>query len=85
MSEPQGGAEPPAPPSRPAATPWQPPFPPPRRPQRNWIVPVVWLGFIVLVVIVGVALIEVALAGLRDSYTGAAAPPPNGPVPLELN
>ena len=84
MSDPQGGAEPPAPPSRPAATPWQPPFPPPR-PQRNWIVPVVWLGFIVLVVIVGIVLIEVALAGLRDSYTGAAAPPPNAPVPLELN
>jgi len=31
-------------------------------------VPVVWLGFIALVVIVGVILIEVALAGLRDSY-----------------
>jgi len=84
VSEPQGGAEPPAPPSRPSAAPWRPPFPP-RRPQRNWIVPVVWLGFIFLVVIVGVVLIEVALAGLRDSYAGAAAPPPNALVPLELN
>lgn len=67
MSDLPGGAEPPPPPSRPCEEPWQLPFPPPR-PQRNWVVPVVWLGFIVLFVVVGVILVEVALAGLRDSY-----------------
>jgi hypothetical protein len=47
----------------------------PPRPQRNWIVPVAVLGFVVVVAIVGVALLEWELLGLRQSPDAGPAQP----------